>query len=217
MVVCTCKQQPVQTETRKVNTMQEILVMKTLVVYVHLLSACVAVGSLLLQDIGLCRARARKLLEREIEDLKKTIKVISVALILLWVSGIALVTLGYMASPEKYLANEKLWAKITVVVILTVNGFVLHSKTFPKFQVGTVFVHLPTATSMLVVLTGSISTVTWLFACYLGIARPWNYTLDYKSIMALYLGILIFVFICGQFVVRLSGKHAQSAVTQASI
>lgn len=197
--------------------MQEIFVMKTLVVYVHLLSACVAVGSLLLQDIGLCRARARKLLEREIEDLKRTIKVISVSLILLWVSGIALVVVGYMASPEKYLTNEKLWAKITVVVILTVNGFILHRKTFPKLQVGTVLIHLPSAASLLVVLTGSISTVTWLFACYLGIARTWNYTLDYTSIMVLYLGILVFVFVCGQVIVRFSGRHVQEALTQASV
>lgn len=191
--------------------------MKTLVVYVHLLAACVAVGSLLLQDIGLWRARARKLVDREIDDLKKTINVISIALILLWVSGIALVAIGYMASPDKYLTNEKLWAKFVVVVILTINGFILHRYTFPKFKVGTVFLNLPSSETFTVVLTGSISTVTWLFACYLGIARPWNYTMDIGSIMTLYAGILVFVFISGQMVVRLAGrKNLQSPVPQAS-
>jgi len=189
--------------------------MKTLVVYVHLLAACVAVGSLLLQDIGLWLARARELTEREIEDLKKTIGVISIALILLWISGIALVAIGYISNPEIYLTNEKLWAKFAVVVILTVNGFILHRITFPKFKAGTVFLSLPSSDSMTVVLTGSISTVTWLFACFLGIARPWNYTLDFGSIMALYAGILFFVFVSGQAVVRLTGRNLPSAVTQA--
>ncbi|WP_188150208.1 DUF2214 domain-containing protein [Teredinibacter waterburyi] len=190
--------------------------MKTLVVYMHLLSACVAVGSLILQDLGLWRTRARSLTENEIGELTKTAQVITLALVLLWISGLALVGLGYLANPEQYLLNEKLWAKFTVVVILTLNGVFLHYYTFPKISSGKVFISMQSTERFGVVLTGCISAVTWLFACYLGIARPWNYTLDYASIMTLYAGILAVAFVGGHEMVRFSGRSFANSMAQPS-
>jgi hypothetical protein len=57
------------------------------------------------------------------------------------------------------------------------------------------FISIPGHEQILVALTGAISSTSWLFACYLGIARPWNYTVDYAYIMFIYIGLLTCAFI----------------------
>lgn len=164
--------------------------MKTLIVYVHLISACVAVGILLMQDLALAKTRGNALALDAIKELKQAAEIISLALIVLWVSGLTLVLIGYIDNPQEYLLNEKLWAKFTVVAILTINGIVLHHFSFPRVASSRGIMGLGSIEKILVVFTGSISTVSWLFACYLGIARSWNYTVNYGFVMFVYLGLL---------------------------
>lgn len=172
--------------------------MKTFVVYIHLLAACISVGNMLVQDFALARKRGAPLLPDEITDLTKAVKVISFALITLWITGIGLVVMGYLDSPDRYFTNQKLWAKISVVVALTVNGYFLHNYSFPRVASENGILGISWDEQVLVALTGAVSSVSWLFACYLGIARPWNYTVDYSFIMSLYLLMLSvsFVSIC---------------------
>ena len=104
--------------------------LKTLIVYAHLLAACVAVGILLMQDLALAKTRGNALSAPAIKDLTKSAEIMFIALVLLWISGLALVLLGYLENPQQYLMNEKLWAKFTVVSILTLNGIALHYFSF---------------------------------------------------------------------------------------
>ena len=167
------------------------LIMKTLIVYVHLLAACVAVGILLMQDLALAKTRGKALSTTAIKDLTKSADIMFMALIALWISGLALVLLGYIENPAQYLMNEKLWAKFTVVSILTLNGIALHYFSFPRVTCSRGFLSVSGIEQLLVVFTGAISTVSWLFACYLGIARPWNYTAEYSYVMTIYGGLII--------------------------
>lgn len=169
--------------------------MKTLIVYAHLLAACVAVGLLLIQDMALAKTRGKALSASAIKDLTKAADIMFLALIALWISGLALVLQGYMENPQQYLMNEKLWAKFTVVTVLTLNGVALHYYSFPRVTCARGFICVPGHEQILVALTGAISSVSWLFACYLGIARPWNYTVDYSYIMFIYMGLLTCAFI----------------------
>jgi hypothetical protein len=123
-------------------------------------------------------------------------------LIVLWISGLTLVLLGYLDNPQQYLMNEKLWAKFTVVSVLTLNGIALHYFSFPRVTSRKGLLGLPTFEQILVTLTGALSSVSWLFACYLGIARPWNYTVDYSFIMFIYTGLLVGAFIVAGEVLR---------------
>lgn len=165
--------------------------MKTLIVYVHLIAACVAVGILLIQDLALAKTKGKTLSLIEIDELKRAATTISRALIVLWISGLTLVLMGYLDNPREYLLNEKLWAKFAVVVVLTINGFILHHFSFPRVVSQRGMLGLGNIEKTLVALTGSTSTVSWLFACYLGIARPWNYTVDFGYVMFVYLGFLM--------------------------
>jgi len=165
--------------------------MKTLIVYVHLISACIAVGILLIQDLSLAKTRGKALMPSEIDELKRAATTISRALVVLWISGLTLVLMGYLDNPREYLLNEKLWAKFAVVVVLTLNGFILHNFSFPRVVSNRGILGLGNIEKTLVALTGSTSTISWLFACYLGIARPWNYTVDFGYVMFVYLGLLM--------------------------
>lgn len=164
--------------------------MKTLLVYIHLMAACVAVGILLMEDLALAKARGKTLSLRAISELKQAASIISLSLIVLWISGLTLVLVGYLDNPQEYLMNQKLWAKFTVVIILTLNGLVLHHFSFPRIASNRGILGLGNVEKALVMLSGCVSTTSWLFACYLGIARSWNYTADYSFVIFLYLGLL---------------------------
>ena len=164
--------------------------MKTLIVYAHLLAACVAVGILLMQDLALAKTRGKALSTTAIKDLTKSADIMFMALIVLWISGLALVLLGYLDNPAQYLMNEKLWAKFTVVAVLTLNGIALHYFSFPRVTCAKGLLSISGIEQILVVLTGAVSSVSWLFACYLGIARPWNYTAEYSYVMLIYSGLI---------------------------
>jgi hypothetical protein len=177
--------------------------MKTLLVYAHLLAACVSVGILLIQDSALAKTRGKALSASAIKDLTKSAEVMFVALVVLWITGLALVLLGYLENPQQYLMNEKLWAKFTVVSVLTLNGIALHYFSFPRVTSRRGLLGLPTIEQILVTLTGAISSTSWLFACYLGIARPWNYTANYSYVMFIYAGLLIAAIIVAGEVLRM--------------
>ena len=176
--------------------------MKTLIVYAHLIATCIAIGTLLIQDWAILKTRGAPLSAIDIKDLQKSAHIMLVALAALWVTGLALVLLGYMENPEKYLTNQKLWGKFSVVSVLTLNGIILHYFSFPRVTSSAGLLKLPTKTQMIIVLTGAISTVSWLFASYLGIARPWNYTVDYGFVMFIYTSLLV-----AASLVSLEGLH----------
>lgn len=176
--------------------------MKTLIVYAHLLAACVAIGIMLIQDLALAKTRGKTLPAAAIKDLTKAADIMFIALVVLWISGLSLVLLGYLENPTQYLMNEKLWAKFTVVSVLTLNGIALHYFSFPRITSSRGLIGLPGFEQILVALTGAISSVSWLFACYLGIARPWNYTADYSYVMFIYVGLLTCAFIIAGEVLR---------------
>jgi hypothetical protein len=164
--------------------------MKTLVIYAHLIAACVAIGILLIQDFALAKSRGNPLAAHGVNELKRAAKIVSVSLGALWISGLVLVLIGYIENPQSYLLNQKLWAKFAVVIILTLNGIVLHHFSFPRVVSHTGILGLGLIEKTLVVVSGSTSTVSWLFACYLGVARPWNYTVEFSFVMSLYVGLL---------------------------
>jgi hypothetical protein len=165
--------------------------MKTLIIYGHLLAACVAIGILLIQDFAIIRSRGAPLSTSATSELIKAAKIVSAALIFLWITGVSLVVIGYLENPQHFLLNQKLWSKLAVVSILTINGLFLHFYSFPKVTCPCGLVNLSTIEQVLVVVSGAVSSVSWLFACYLGIARPWNNTVDFSYIMSIYCSILI--------------------------
>jgi uncharacterized membrane protein len=173
---------------------EEPKMIKTLLVYAHLIAACLSVGILLIQDLSLAKSRGRAMDRDSIETLKRNAQIVSLALVALWLSGLAIVVMGYMENPA-YLMNQKLWAKFSVVGILTLNGFFLHYYSFPRLISSRGFLGSTRTEQFFILLTGVISFTSWLYASYLGIARPWNNVAPYAFVMGIYGGILITAFI----------------------
>ncbi|KPU61263.1 putative membrane protein [Pseudomonas fluorescens] len=79
----------------------------------------------------------------------------------------------------EYFLNPKLQAKIGIVVLLTFNGFLLHSAVLPALKKAGSILDLSFSLRMLALFSGALSAVSWFYAAMLGVGRPlaWKYSL----------------------------------------
>jgi hypothetical protein len=104
---------------------------------------------------------------------------ISTALIFLWITGIALIGVDVAEKGLSYFNNPKLQAKIGLVVLLTLNGFLLHSAVMPAMKKAGSLLQLTISVRTLAIFSGAVSGVSWFYAAMLGVGRPlaWKYSL----------------------------------------
>ena len=151
------------------------------VVYFHLIACCVAIGLVLTSDV----AMVKQLLKGDasghhddahMESLQKTVVL---ALWALWITGIGIVGIEYAGKGMEYFLNPKLQAKIGIVVLLTFNGFLLHSAVLPALKKAGSILNLSFSLRMLALFSGALSAVSWFYAAMLGVGRPlaWKYSL----------------------------------------
>ena len=108
-------------------------------------------------------------------------------LVLLWLSGGALTVIEYGFDLAAIAAKPKMMAKLTVVTLLTVNGFLLHSVAFPLLARPP---RRPRIAALVCTVLGAVSTTTWLFAAFVGEARLIAPHMRYADFMLLYLAAL---------------------------
>jgi len=152
------------------------------VVYLHLIACCVAIGLVLTSDIAMVRklitgdtTRSRS----DSEHLDQLQSTVSRALLALWITGIAVVALDASVKGWSYFENPKLQAKTGLVLLLTINGVLLHRTVLPLMQKAGSLLKLKPAQLHLTVFAGSVSGVTWFYAAFMGVGRPlaWKYSL----------------------------------------
>ena len=159
-------------------------------VYVHLIACCLAIALVMKSDVAMVKAmlkgdRASDL--AHMEEMKSLKTVVSVALAVLWATGTAIVTLDAVTKGGwHYFANPKIQAKILIVVLLTLNGVVLHNLVLPWLEKAGSLLKLPFHRITLATFAGTVSGVSWMYAAMLGVGRPlsWKYSLG--QIMAAY-------------------------------
>ncbi len=105
-----------------------------ILVFAHLLAASMALGAIVATDLRLLSKLAQDRV-RIAPPNPFVARMVMVALLVLWVTGAAIVGHGVLDRPD-YLANPKLQAKILLVALLTVNAFALHRFTFPRLARG---------------------------------------------------------------------------------
>lgn len=115
--------------------------------------------------------------------LRKAGKVVTIALCALWASGLAVIGIDTSFLYAELANKPKLLAKLTVVGVLTINGIALHFVAFKRFENSS----SNTTNAMLVpALLGGLSAVTWIYAAFLGLAKPVAARLGYAGLMSLY-------------------------------
>jgi hypothetical protein len=166
----------------------------TLLVAVHILGVCFGLGGATMLDFWILRWLRWGGLPGEIARIFNYVsKVCTVGLLLLWLSGLGFLALYAAESPEK-LGNPKLWAKVTVVLVLTLNGLVIHHAVLPGVlrDVGRpMFQGLPGPRAGVFLVSGAVSGVSWYAAFALGVMRELNGTVAYGLLIGLWLTAIV--------------------------
>ena len=158
-------------------------VVRQLLLYGHILVFAWAIAEVIRVDWRMMWAR--RLDTRDVEETAVRVKWL---LVLLWATGIPLVgfSLGWQfgALPD----NPKLMAKLIVVVILTLNGALLHSVAFPMLEGRGRDRRRSAAVASVL---GAVSTVSWFYAAFVGAARVIAPNMSLTLFIGLYAALLI--------------------------
>ena len=160
------------------------LVLRQGVLFAHLVAFAIAISAVLREDWMLISTR-RIAWHR----LLATARALTISLVALWATGGALVALDVGLSFAAIGANAKLTAKVLVVLALTVNGFALHAIAFPMIRRAHRTGRKPPMTVPF--LLGAVSTASWLYASFVGVARLIAPSMTVSGFMAGYVLLVI--------------------------
>ncbi|PFH08743.1 putative membrane protein DUF2214 [Collimonas sp. PA-H2] len=168
------------------------------IVYLHLIACCVAIGLVLTSDIAMVKQliKGDTAEKQETEQLNSLKKTVTLALVALWITGIAIVWLDVSVKGfAAYFSNPKMQAKLTIVALLTLNGFVLHSAVMPAMEKAGSLLQMAFNQRMLAIFAGAVSAVSWFYAAMLGVGRPlaWKYSI--VQLLAAYPALIVTGFI----------------------
>lgn len=177
-------------------------ILKTCLVFAHFVASAVALAAILRADFFILLRFNRSLSNKDCTRIHGVKSVVSAALTVLWVTGVAICVHGYVHDPA-YILNQKLWMKVLVVLTLSLNGWFLHRYAFQFIRPGTCLAdasprHRNTLTAM-----ASLSSGSWLFACFLGIARVLNNKANFQELLGVYVLMVGLAFCAGMVVTRL--------------
>ena len=113
-------------------------------------------------------------------------------LVLLWASGIAIISFA-PDGPVSVLANPKLQAKLVIVVALTLNGLLIESvavSLLERNRDGRLFDGIGEIRRTVILASAAISTVGWIAPFLLGMASELNFTTPAETILLVYCGVL---------------------------
>lgn len=147
-------------------------------VFMHVLSIVAAGAAIAFGDYAIF---ARQRIDTDL--LRKSARVVMAALGALWLTGLTIIWLDIGFDWAALASKPKLLAKLTVVVLLSVNGVALHHLAFTRLYQPQC--DAPKAAKLPAVL-GAISVVTWLYAAFLGVAKAAAALLGYGGLMTLY-------------------------------
>ena len=132
--------------------------------YAHLILCAFAMAIVLKTDVALLFNSINR------AQLENTARAISLVLVALWATGLAIIHLDTGFQFEVLATKSKLLFKLICVGVLTVNGLVLHHVSFPLLvREGS---SLNSLNTLLLVITGALSTSHWLLAAFIGLAKP---------------------------------------------
>ena len=172
-------------------------VLRMTLIYGHLMFCAFALTSVLKADINIVLGRLSR------DDIARAASGISWLLIGLWASGLAIIYIDTGFSPAILVTKSKLLLKLLCVVTLTLNGIVLHYFSFPYLmRDGNT---LSTKESMLLVITGSLSTSHWMLAAFVGLSQPLG-LFPFQTLLAAYVLFVVAVVSVSLFFIPLLSR-----------
>ena len=92
------------------------------------------------------------------------------------------------------LLNHKIWAKLTIVIVLTINGSYLHTYVIPLIlnNENRVLINSMSLKQVnIVTFVGCVSFITWPFAMFLGVFKSLNFAFSFFEILSFYIAALV--------------------------
>ena len=161
---------------------------------VHFCGLVLGVGAATLLDLIIARfILIRGISSEHVHVIDFSSRIVTIGLVLLWISGIGFLIHYGISEPAK-LQNPKIWAKIAIVAVLSVNGLLVHYFVLPRIrsQVGKRLLDgLSPSDCSLVLLAGTVSVISWYVPLILGAIPQLNYVVPAEVILSSYALLLV--------------------------
>lgn len=139
--------------------------------FVHLGAMAAGLGAVIFADSTILQRISRPISPRMLGVVHHAHAVITIALILLWISGIAILGLKTGFDPSKF--SPKLLTKLGTVSVLTLTAIAMAKVALPQMtgSVGRRLIDLPLADQCLLALCAGMSAAGWGTALMLGASK----------------------------------------------
>ena len=168
--------------------------LKSTVTFLHLSGLALGIGGAWILDLFVIKHLVNnRITEDRFYCIQFVSKLVLTGLAILWISGLFFIMYYYFFTPE-FLLNDKVWAKMMIVVILSTNGYFVHRWLIPNIKrcVGkTILEGISSRDTHIMVSIGVISFFSWLFPIVLGVLKSVNFSTSISDIIGVYL-IVIF-------------------------
>lgn len=137
------------------------------VTILHVVAVVLGMGAALVSDLLFTFfAKDKRLSSMERKTLDMLSSVVWYGLIVMFVSGVAL----FFSDAPRYLASHKFLAKMTILTVLLMNGYMLNTRVWPHLMKPGFFTAKSEAfTRKLAFGSGAVSVISWLSVCILGV------------------------------------------------
>lgn len=155
----------------------------------HFLGLSLGLGAATLLDLMIVRFfLGRVMTTQTYEVFEFLADLVSVGLKLLWVTGLGFLAFYWFYDPIK-LGNEKVWAKMVIVGILSINGYFIHRSVIPFMhgQIGrTMLEGVMMRRKIVFVTMGMVSFVSWYAPLIIANLSQLNFQVPMLQILVLY-------------------------------
>ncbi|MCF2906422.1 hypothetical protein L0666_15620 [Octadecabacter sp. CECT 8868] len=139
--------------------------------YIHLLAVAIGIGASFFADFNVFRSIRSTVDQALLDMLHICHRIVWAAIVVMWASGLALIYLRTGFVLENF--SPKLFTKVLVVTVLTVNALVIGLYAVPCLEqrLGKSILDMPKSLRLPMACIAGISTLSWLFALALGSSR----------------------------------------------
>lgn len=139
--------------------------------YVHLLSVAIGIGASFFADLSVFQNVKKPVSDGLLDTLSKCHRVVWAALIVMWISGVAMIYLRTNFILADF--SPKLYTKILVVSILAINAILIGEIAQPALarMLGRSPLEMPLRMKLPLATMAGVSTLSWLFALALGSSK----------------------------------------------
>jgi len=170
--------------------MVNIIEIKTIYIFFHLLGVVLGMGGAFASDlIFFSSIRDERITDTELRIMRLASMMVWVGLTIILISGVLI----FSINPQSYLSSTKFLAKMTIVLVLILNGVIFHLIHMPRFHRHKDH-HFPSSDEFerkipLLLIGGVVSSVSWISVLLLGALKFLPFS--YLNIMSLYILIVV--------------------------